>query len=615
MFDLVHKYRRVVQVILVLLVVPFAIWGVESYTSMGGARDTVAKVNGSEITLREFTEQYRVQQEQVKRLFGGQVDPAMLDSPQARRALLDSMINQRLIASEVARNHLVMSREAVIDAITSSPDFQENGKFSAALYTGYLQSRGLTDARNVAELQTQLPVNRFVAALTETAIPSKTVTSRLAALESQRREISEVRISAQQFQSQVKIDDAKLKAYYDANPGEFQAPERVRAEYVVLSAEALGKSEPVTEEEVRKAYEARAAAYKVEEQRRARHILVKDKAEADKVAAQAKAAPNSFAELAKKHSQDTASAGNGGELGLVTRESLVSPKLADAVFGMKQGEVQVVESEFGVHVVQVTGIQAGTSRPFEEVRAELAADLAKQKGQKKFAEAAESFSNMVYEQSDSLKPVAERFKLQVRTTDWIAKSSRPDGVLDNPKLLGALFSGDAIRNKRNTDAVEVAANTLVAARVVEHQPAAQRKFEEVKDEIAQMLRQREGSELALKDGTAKLEKLKKGEDAGISWSAPRMVSRRDAQGIPADVLRRIVSADVSKLPAYVGVPIPDAGYLLVRISKVVDGGGAADAQAAQRIVGAFGAADYDAYVAALRERADIQVNTATLEKK
>ncbi|MGQ0652064.1 MAG: SurA N-terminal domain-containing protein [Betaproteobacteria bacterium] len=615
MFDLVHKYRRVVQVILVLLVVPFAIWGVESYTSMRGSRDTVATVNGSEISLREFSEQYRVQQEQVKRLFGAQVDPAMLDSPQARRALLDSMIGQRLIAGEVAKNHLLMSREAVIEAITNAPEFQENGRFSPALYSGYLQSRGLSDAANVAQLQSQLPMSRFVAALTDTAIPSKSVASRIAALESQQREISEVRIPVTQFESQVKIDDAKLKAYYDVNQAEFQAPERVRAEYVVLSAEALAKGEPVSDEEVKKAYEARSAAYKVEEQRRARHILVKDRAEADKVAAEAKEAPNRFAELARKHSQDTASAGNGGDLGLVTRESLVSPKLAEAVFAMKQGDVQVVESEFGAHVVQVTAIQAGSARALEEVRGELVADLTRQKGQKKFAEAAETFSNMVYEQSDSLKPVAERFKLQVQTSGWIARSARADGVLDNPKLLGALFSGDSLRNKRNTDAVEVAPSTLVAARVVEHQPAAQRKFEEVKDEIARTLRQREASELAFKDGSAKLEKLKKGEDAGVAWSAPRMVSRRDAQGLPADILRRVVSADVSKLPAYLGIPIPDAGYLLVRIARVVEGEARDEAQAAQRVAGVMGAAEYDAYVAALRERADIQVNAATLEKK
>src|ERR687897_2511727 len=185
----------------------------------------------------------------------------------------------------------------------------------------------------------------------------------------------------------------------------------------------------------------------------------------------------------------------------------------EAAFKLGQNEMQVVESEFGFHVVRVTGIQAARARPFDELRKELAEDLARQKGQRKFAEMAEAFNNMVYEQPDSLKPAAERFKLQVQTTGWIAKSARQElGALDNPKLLAALFSSDALKNKRNTDAIEVAANTLVAARVLEHQPAAQRSFDEMKGEIAEQLRQREASALALKEGTAKLDQLRKGED-------------------------------------------------------------------------------------------------------
>jgi peptidyl-prolyl cis-trans isomerase D len=213
--------------------------------------------------------------------------------------------------------------------------------------------------------------------------------------------------------------------------------------------------------------------------------------------------------------------------------------------------------------------------------------------------------------------VAERFKLQVQTTGWIGKSGRQElGALDNPKLLAALFSSDSIRNKRNTDAIEVVPSTLVAARVLEHQPAAQRKFDEVKDDIARMLRQRESSELAYKDGVAKLEALRKGEDRGVRWGPVRSVSRRDAQGLSTDALRRVFAADASKLPAYVGVAVPDAGYVLVRISRVVDvEPGELDAQSAAGTAGMVGAAQFDAYISNLRGRADISVNAANLEKK
>ena len=616
MFDFFQKHKRFAQVFLGLIALTFATWGIESYTSMRSARDAVATVNGWDISQREFAERLRVQQDQVRRLLGGAVDPAALDTPEARRALLDSLIDERLVASHAARAHLFMSREAVIDAITQAPELQENGKFSPALYQAYLASRGLTDQGNVAQLQSQLPLARLVGSIADTAIASRTVGQRLAAIEAQRREVAEARIPLQQFLPQARVEEAEAKAYYEANQADYRTPERVRVEYVVLSAENLGREQPPSEAEIQAAYEARAAQYGVEEQRRASHILVKTKEEAETLRSEIAKNPGRFAELAKKHSQDAGSAERGGDLDWFSRDMMVKP-FEDAAFKLGQGETQVVESEFGFHVLRVTGVRAGKTRALAEVRKELADELARQNGAKKFNEAAEAFSNMVYEQPDSLKPVAERFKLRIQTTGWIGRTAGQElGALDNPKLIGALFSADSLKNKRNTDAIEVAPNTLVAARVLEHQPAKQREFAEVKDEIVALLRGRKASELAYKDGLAKLERLRKGEDAGLRWGPVKSVSRREAQGLPADVLRRVVSADLSKLPAYIGVPIPDAGYLLLRISRVVDADPKAeDGQIAARVAGMMGAAQYEAYVGSLRSRADIEVRPAALGTK
>jgi peptidyl-prolyl cis-trans isomerase D len=616
LFDFVQRYKRWLQVFLALIAITFFTWGIENYTQFRGARDTVATVNGIDISQREFASMLRRQQEQLQRSYGGAVDPAMLDSPDFRRAVLEAMIGQRLIAAEAGRSYMYMSREAVIQAITQAPELQEDGKFSAAKYSAYLSSQGQTDQGYVAQLMNELPLQRISAAVAETAIAPRSVAARLAALETQKREVSEARLPVQQYLPQVKIDEAQVKAHYEASQADYRTPERVRAEYVVLSAESLARQEPPSENEIKAAYESRAGSFRVEEQRRASHILVKTKEEADKLISELRKTPNRFAELAKKHSQDPGSAEKGGDLGWFGRGMMVKP-FEEAAFKLAQNEMQVVQSEFGFHVLRLTGVQAAKQRPFEEMRKELTEELARQKGQRKFAESAEAFSNMVYEQSDSLKPAAERFKLPVQTTGWVAKSARQElGALDHPKLLAALFSSDALKNKRNTDAIEIAPNTLVAARVVEHQAAAQRGFEEVKNEITQMLRLREASALALKDGQAKLEQLRKGADAGVKWSAPRLVSRREAQGLPANALRQVVAADTAKLPAYIGIPIPDGGYVLLRITKVVDEPvKESDPQAAQRAAALYGGAQHDAYVESLRSRADIEVKTANLEKK
>jgi peptidyl-prolyl cis-trans isomerase D len=619
MFDFVQKNKRILQVFLGLIAITFATWGIESYTRFAGGRDTVASVNGADISQREFEAQLRAQQEQVRRMFGGRVDPAAFDNPETRRAVLDQMVAERLVAVETAKRNLYINDKRLTDLILSVPEFQEGGKFSEEAFERIARSQNppLSSRQFAERLRQSISFQQLAGAVGDTTIVPRAVAARLAAIEGQQREIAEARIPAKQYLAQVKLDEAKLKEYYDANQAEFRTPERVRAEYLVLSAENLAKQEAVTEDEIKKAYEERAAAFRVEEQRRASHILVKTKEEADKIVAELKKNPGAFAEAAKKHSQDPGSAEKGGDLGWFGRGAMVKP-FEEAVFAMKQGELQVASSEFGFHVIRLTGIQAGKSKPLEEVRKELTADLTRQKAARKYAESSEAFGNLVYEQSESLKPAAERFKLQIQSTGWIAKAPGQElGALDNPKLLAALFSQDAIANKRNTDAIEVAPSTLVAARVLEHQPASQRKYEEVKSEIGEMLRRREALRLAEQDGTAKLEQLKKGENPALTWSASRMVSRRAAQGLQAEVLRKVVAADATKLPAYVGMAIPETGYLIVRITKVLEGEApaAGDKQFEARAAGMQGAADYEAYVSSLKGRADISINAANLEKK
>jgi peptidyl-prolyl cis-trans isomerase D len=619
-FDLVQKYKRVIQVFLGLIALTFATWGIESYTRFRGSADAVASVNGLEIPRREFDEELRRQQEQLRQMFGATFNAEAFDTPEARKLLLDGLVSQRLVSSVALKSHLTVSDEMLTEVISSIPAFQEGGQFSKTAYTNVLRSQNppLSPAQYENRLRHDLTVQQLTLAVGGAAIPSRTVSERLAAIEAQKREVSEARIAAQTFLPQVKIDDAKLKEYYDANSAEFRRPERVRAEYVLLSADQLVRNEQVSEDDLRAAYQQRLAQMTEAEQRRASHILVKARDEADKLSLELKKNPNRFAELAKKQSQDPGSAEKGGDLGWFGRGMMVKP-FEEAVFAMKQGETSgPVQSEFGYHVIRVTGLRAAKSRPFEEARAEIEADLKKSRAGRRFNEASDTFTNMVYEQADSLKPAAERFKLQVQTTGWIVKSAAQElGALDNPKLLAALFSPEAIQGKKNTDAIEVAPATLVAARVVEHQPAAQRSFDEVKQDLAEMLRRREAGTLAQKDGMARLDQLRKGDAAGLTWSAPRTVSRRDAKGMAPELARQVVAADVSKLPAYLGVPSSDGGYVLLRISKVTeaDASEKAAADAGQRMATAVGAAQYQAYVTSLRSRADIEVRSVSPDKK
>ncbi len=620
MFDFVAKHKRILQVVLFLTIIPFAFFGLESYTRSIGAAQDVATVDGTPITQREFADEVRQQQERLRGMLGRGADLSMLDTPELRLAILESMISQRLVMVEVVKSRLVIAKDDVVAGILAAPEFQEGGKFSSERYLAYLRARGVSDEGHVARLRVEVPGARLAGAISETAFQPRAVAERLVALQTEKREVAEAFIGADQFLGRIKLDDAKIKAYYDANLAQFKLPERVRAEYLVLSAEELSRGESATDAELKEAYEKQAGQLGVAEQRRASHIMVATKDEAEKIAAEARKAPQRFAELAKKHSQDPGSSENGGDLGMNTRGALAAKSLEEAIFKLKQGEISdPVQSEFGFHVLRLTAVQAGKTASFDELKKDLAAEIVKQKGAKKFAEIADAFNNLVYEQSDSLKPAAERYKLKIAQSAWIARAPSPaQGVLAHPKLLGALFSPDSIQQRRNTDAVEVAAGVLVAARVAEHQPESQRPLEEVKAEVERRLSLREAAAMAHKEGAEKLALLAKGGDAGLKWGAPKAVSRLETQGFSAPALRKVMMAAVATLPAHAGLEAGDRGYAIYRVTKVIAGESQALAPGSGELAmidRQAGGEQLEAYISSLRARAKIEINRANLEKK
>ncbi|HUJ86436.1 MAG TPA: SurA N-terminal domain-containing protein [Burkholderiales bacterium] len=632
MFRFVEKQKLLIQILLGGIALTFATWGIQSYTSFRGQSDTVATVNGLKITQREFDDALQRQQQRLRQMFGDRLDLDAFDTPATRHALLESMIDSRLVAAAAAKARLGVSDATLREAILGIAAFQEDGRFSKSAYEAVLRSQGMTPQGFEASMRYELTLQQVSNAVSDSAIAPRAVAARLARLLEQEREVSEALVPAQQFTAQVKLDPNAAKDYYDSHPAEFRTPEQVKAQYVVLSGEALAATQQVTEAELKQAYDANASRYKADEQRRASHILIQvapdaneaareaARKEAEQILAEVRKSPGSFAELANKTSQDPGSAEKGGDLGWFDRGMMVKP-FADAVFALgKVGDISgVVKSDFGYHIIKLTGIQPGRTRTLDDVRKDLTAELQKQKAARAYAETAERFSDLVFEQADSLQAVAQRYKLKLQTTDWITRAAdKAPPPLNNAKLINALFSDDVLVKKHNTPAVEVAPETMVAARVLEHEAASLRKFDDVKSAIEQELRRQDALKLAAKDGEAKLSKLRLGAEAGLKWGAAQQVSRREAKGLSFEALRRIVTADVSRLPAYVGADKDETGYAIYRISKVIEPEPKTDAQQAADVAQlerAEGAADYDAFVASLRKRADIQINAKNLERK
>lgn len=626
MFDAVRNNKRIVQVFLALITLPFAFFGVESYMRSDGAGGDVATIGDVKITQQQFQQTLREQQERLRTQMGAQFDPKMLETPEARKAILDDLINQRLLVIEAGKKNMFAGDDAIRQAINAIEAFKVDGKFSVERYEGALRAQGMSPAGFEAQLRQDLTLQQLAGAIGQSGVVPRSVADRVLALQTEKREIMEYRLNLDGYLGKVKLADDAAKKFYDENAKEFAVPEQAKAEYVVLSMDSIAGQLAVTDAEIKTWYDDHKDRFLVPEERRASHILIgseklgkdKAKAKAEELLAEIRKNPAAFADLAKKNSDDPGSAAKGGDLGYFGRGAMVK-SFEDTTMSLKEGEISgVVESDFGFHIIKLTGIHAAKEKPLADVRGEIEAELKKAAGTRKFAEAAEAFSNMVYEQSDSLKPVAEKFKLTVKSSDWLARQANPaNGALGNEKLMAALFSEDSVKNRRNTEAVEIAANTLVAARLVDYKPKALQPFDSVKTNIETLLKNKEAQVLASKDGEARLEALKKGEDK-LTWGAAKSVSRMQARQLPPTVAQAMFRMETSKLPSYAGVELPGAGYALLKLTKVQAGENLDEAtkQGMLKQLGNLAAQEeVQLYLAALRSRYKVEINQAALESK
>src|SRR5258706_1122610 len=499
MFDSIRegKAARWITVgIFRLLILSFALWGVETYVRGIGKAEDLGSVAGSSVSQQEFSEAMQARLDQMRAQAGYGLDPGIAERPEFRRAVFETIVNQRLLVAEAGGTGVTVGDKLLAQRITAITEFQgEDGNFSKARYDAFLRQRGYTAPGFESRLRRDLVLQTVSEGISETPIMASTSVRTLLRAAGQTREVSVARLTTQQFSSQVKIDEAAIKAYYDSHKSDFTVPDQARVEYVVLSTDELAAQMTATGDEVKKLYDERASQFRQPEERRASHILIKvdEKAgdaerkaardKAENLLRQAREHSESFAQLAQKNSQDPGSAQQGGDLGFFARGMMVKA-FEEPVYQMAKDEIRgPVESEFGFHIIKLTDLRPERVKPLDEVQGQLASEIKRQKAQKRFSEIAEGFSNLVYEQSGSLKPAVESLKLEVRQSPWLTRDSAPVKELANPKLLQAIFTEDVLKNKRNTEAIETSPGTLVAARLLEFKPSLVKPVSDVTREI------------------------------------------------------------------------------------------------------------------------------------
>ncbi len=584
MFEWIRNHQKLMMALLLLLVFPaFAFFGIQGYDQMFSDDGAVAKVGDSKITRQDFEAAQRQQHEQLRQQLGDRFDAELLDTPEVRNQILDGLITQRALLAQAISHRIAVPDEKLRETIRGIPGLTDaDGAFDLDRYRQLLRAQGKNEAMFESEVRRDIALQALPEAIAQTTFVPASLVDRLLAIGEQTREVRETIVRPADFVDAISPTDEQLAAYYERNAAQFEEPENARVQYLVLSADAVAGQIEVKAEDARAYYEQNKARFTTAEQRRASHILVRvDEGadEAQREAARSKAEAivaklkegADFAALAREESQDPGSAASGGDLGFFSADMMVKP-FADAAFALGENETSgVVETEFGFHVIRITDVRPGTQRSFESARPEIESEIRAQQLSSRFAEAAETFSNLVYEQPDSLEPAAKRFGLEVQTADSVLRGGAPqlprESPLNHRRLLAALFSSDSIESKRNTEAVDVGNNTLVSARIVEHRPLQRKPFESVKDEVRARLIGEESRRLAAEAGEKKLAALRAGE-APDGFGAARTVGRTPTEGFPPAAVEAVFRAPSDPLPAYVGADLGEKGFAIYQITRV-----------------------------------------------
>lgn len=627
MFDFVRQHTKTMMFVLFLLIIPsFVLFGVEGYRQSGDNGPVAARVAGKDISQSEWDAAHKAESDRLRETVPN-LDPKLLDSAEARYATLERLVRERVLSQAAAASHMTATDARLARDLQENPTIaslrKPDGSLDLDRYRQLAASQGLTPEGFEARVRQDLAVRQVEGAVTSSSFAGKGSADVALNAFFERREVQIANFSPRDFVQKVSISEADLEAFYKANPALFQAPEQAKVQYLVLDIDAVKKTISVSESDLKSYYEQNASRLSGPEERRASHILIaaskdapegerlKAKARAEELQAQAKKSPEKFAELAKANSQDTGSAVNGGDLDFFARGSMVKP-FEDAAFALAKGEVsEVVASDFGYHIIKLTDVKTPKTRSFDEMRAGLEADIKLQQAQRKFSESAEIFTNAVYEQSDSLAPVAEKLKLELKTATNVLRQPPvgTTGVLANPKLLSSIFGADAIEKKHNTEAVETAPSQLTSARVIEYTPARTLPLAEVRDLVRQRVVAQRAAELAKSEGVARLKAWTEAPSLAI-LPASVILSRDLAQNFPQQVLASALRADTSKLPTFVGVDLGAQGYAVLKINQVTPRV-APDAATAERDRAQYAQwwnnAEVQAYYGLLKDRFKVEI--------
>ncbi len=618
MFDFLRDHTRLLFAILIpLILASFVLVG--TFDQPGKNQAPVATVGRDEITQAEFE---RAHQQRLSRVRAQvpELDITLVDTPAFRQSVVDELVRQRLLARAVSEFRINVTDDRLRRIFASDQQFaflrNPDGRINKTLIEG---SSFRSTAAFEANLRQDLAERQVMQGMLVSRIASQAISKPALDAFFQQREVQVLHFKPKDYVSQVAVTDAELEVFY-RDPeisARFLVPEQVDLEYVVFDTAAVAKDMVISEDDLKSYYNNNLTRFGSPQERRVRHILIavaqdaqpdlrqRSRAKAEDLLAQLQKNPGSFGELAKKESQDAGSAKVGGDLGFFFKDQVI---FGEALFALESGALSnVIETEQGFHIIQMTDQRGGSVRSFDVVRTEILEEVRKSQAQAKFSDLSQEFSHMVYEQGDTLQAVVDKWKLERRTIAGLTRQGTRDPVLSHPKLLEAVFASDALQDKRNTPAIEVSAAQMVSARVLKHSSARQPALSEVLEAVRAAFVVKASAALARKEGEKSLA-LNQATPAATFNQKVESVSRVKPGSLSPPLLKRVLSVPSAKLPTVVSHDLGEQGYQLALITRIL----ASDVPTADLKVGqaeyaqVWEAAESQSYFDALKVRFKVE---------
>ena len=526
--------------IIALIVLSFVFAGVGSYLTSSGTT-SVATVNGEEISAQELERAYQNQRAQMESQYGesiGQLFSSEEYLAEFRRNVLDRLIAEKLIQQQAVSMGLRVSDEQIREAIVQMPEFQFGGQFDNERFQAILRQNGFQVADFRDFLRVQMTQNQLAAALANSAFALDGEVLQANALQRQTRDAKYVLVNSQEFADSVEITEQDIESYYNANITAFDTDEKVKVAYVKLNVNALKDRVSVDESAVRTYYENNINSYGKEEERRVSHILVEAGDDQDAARAEAETLKteldngSDFAELAKQHSDDAFSAENGGDLDFITPE-MMDPAFDEAAFALENiGDVSnVVETEFGFHIIKLTDIKEAQVKPFDEVAGDIRDSLLYDAAMEKYFELQNTLAEIAFEVPDTLEDAANAVDLPIQESVLFSRNTAPSD-LSSPAILDAAFSSELVEERVNSDIIEIDDENVVVVRVIEHEPQRTQSLDEVREGIEVSVKAEKAREAAEAWAFDIAQKVRAGEsvdsalaEKSVSWQTETAVPR------------------------------------------------------------------------------------------